>query len=195
MRPPARDAQKQQQPQLAAHHRPPVPRHGPSGRRATAGQATAWCASFTRCRNGAARRRMTAEAAQLKGLDQGDSRRRGAGGLGRRAAAQLPERCEVGLARYRARAALSAVAYRMAVQRSVSCFRSLMWPGLMRIGRRWRRSKTTNGLLSPAVNPYGWHDGNKYTAGSPEGQAVAVLLVYGVQGLRQRWSLSSLKSV
>ncbi|KAF8211102.1 hypothetical protein K438DRAFT_1554100, partial [Mycena galopus ATCC 62051] len=39
------------------------------------------------------------------------------------------------------------------------------------------RVDATSGVVSPAVNPYNWQDTTKYTNGSPEGQAM-VLLMY-----------------
>ncbi|KAL3963047.1 hypothetical protein ACCO45_000051 [Purpureocillium lilacinum] len=42
--------------------------------------------------------------------------------------------------------------------------------------RRNLAGKDTNGIFSPAVNPYSWLDHTQYTSGSPEGQAFMVYL-------------------
>ncbi|OTA04512.1 hypothetical protein A9Z42_0050900 [Trichoderma parareesei] len=72
-------------------------------------------------------------------------------------------------------AVLSAVAYRMAVNDPAMFPQSYVaWADANR--KTLATKQDGNGLFSPAVNPYDWHDRNKYTAGSPEGQAFAVYL-------------------
>ncbi|KAH0527365.1 hypothetical protein TsFJ059_002373 [Trichoderma semiorbis] len=72
-------------------------------------------------------------------------------------------------------AVLSAVAYRMAVNDPNMFPQSyITWADSNR--RSLAQKQNSNGLFSPAVNPYNWHDRTKYTAGSPEGQAFAVYL-------------------
>ncbi|KAM6483822.1 Six-hairpin glycosidase-like protein [Trichoderma sp. SZMC 28011] len=72
-------------------------------------------------------------------------------------------------------AVLSAVAYRMAVNDPTMFPQSyITWADSNR--RSLAQKQNSNGLFSPAVNPYNWHDRAKYTAGSPEGQAFAVYL-------------------
>ncbi|RFU73864.1 hypothetical protein TARUN_8379 [Trichoderma arundinaceum] len=72
-------------------------------------------------------------------------------------------------------AVLSAVAYRMAVN-DPNMFpqRYITWADTNR--KSLAKKQISNGLFSPAVNPYNWHDRNKFTTGSPEGQAFAVYL-------------------
>ncbi|KAL7908036.1 Six-hairpin glycosidase-like protein [Trichoderma velutinum] len=72
-------------------------------------------------------------------------------------------------------AVLSAVAYRMAVNDPNMFPQSyITWADSNR--KTLSQKQDSDGLFSPAVNPYDWHDRNKYTAGSPEGQAFAVYL-------------------
>lgn len=72
-------------------------------------------------------------------------------------------------------ALLSAVAYRMAVNDPVMFPRKYIdWADRNRQSLAKRQGG--NGVVSPAVNPYNWNDRNKYTSGSPEGQAFMVNL-------------------
>ncbi|KAK0634131.1 hypothetical protein B0T14DRAFT_534086 [Immersiella caudata] len=72
-------------------------------------------------------------------------------------------------------ALLSAVAYRMAVN-DPAMFpqRYITWADTNR--QAIARHQRSDGIFSPAVNPYNWHDRNKYTTGSPEAQAFAIHL-------------------
>jgi hypothetical protein len=71
-------------------------------------------------------------------------------------------------------AILSAVAYRMATNdRSMFPEKYIKWADA---NRKTLAKLQSNGIFSPAVNPYNWHDTAKYTSGSPEGQAFAVFL-------------------
>ncbi|UKZ69361.1 uncharacterized protein TrAtP1_010369 [Trichoderma atroviride] len=72
-------------------------------------------------------------------------------------------------------AVLSAVAYRMAVNDPNMFPQSyITWADSNR--KSLAQKQNSDGLFSPAVNPYNWHDRTRYTAGSPEGQAFAVYL-------------------
>ncbi|KAL6792273.1 hypothetical protein GGI42DRAFT_177454 [Trichoderma sp. SZMC 28013] len=72
-------------------------------------------------------------------------------------------------------AVLSAVAYRMAVNDPTMFPQSyITWADSNRKSLAQRQN--SDGLFSPAVNPYDWHDRTEYTDGSPEGQAFAVYL-------------------
>lgn len=74
-------------------------------------------------------------------------------------------------------ALLSAAAYRMAVN-DPSMFpqKYIDWADK---NRKTLAQHQGNGIFTPAVNPYSWTDKNKYTSGSPEGQAFMVNLYTG----------------
>lgn len=73
-------------------------------------------------------------------------------------------------------ALMTATAYRMAVN-DPQMFpqRYIDWADRNRKALAAKQNNN-NSLFSPAVNPYNWHDRNKYTKGSPEGQAFMVYL-------------------
>jgi hypothetical protein len=72
-------------------------------------------------------------------------------------------------------AILSAVAYRMAVNDGAMFPQKYIdWADRNRVALAQKQN--SNGVVAPAVNPYNWHDRNKYNAGSPEGQAFMVYL-------------------
>ncbi|KAK3314552.1 hypothetical protein B0H66DRAFT_576774 [Apodospora peruviana] len=88
-------------------------------------------------------------------------------------------------------ALLSAIAYRMAVN-DPAMFpqKYVTWADTNR--KAVVRHQTSGGIFSPAVNPYNWLDRNKYTSGSPEGQAFAVYLYTAYRDCVQaslRWRL------
>lgn len=72
-------------------------------------------------------------------------------------------------------ALLSAVAYRMAVN-DPGMFpqKYIDWADRNRASLSHQQGG--DGVVVPAVNPYNWHDRNKYYNGSPEGQAFMVYL-------------------
>ncbi|KAL6881717.1 hypothetical protein HDV57DRAFT_497127 [Trichoderma longibrachiatum] len=118
---------------------------------------------------------MTAEAAQLKGwikeiLDGAMQAGSDGGGLLRNYLNDASWFGEIS-----GTAVLSAVAYRMAVNDPAMFPQSYVaWADANR--RTLATKQDGDGLFSPAVNPYDWHDRDEYTAGSPEGQAFAVYL-------------------
>ncbi|KAK5992638.1 hypothetical protein PT974_06053 [Cladobotryum mycophilum] len=72
-------------------------------------------------------------------------------------------------------AVLSAVAYRMAVNDPAMFPKKYIdWADQNRAALS--RQQGADGVVVPAVNPYNWHDRNKYYNGSPEGQAFMVYL-------------------
>ncbi|KAJ6580863.1 hypothetical protein B0H19DRAFT_1112638 [Mycena capillaripes] len=77
-------------------------------------------------------------------------------------------------------ALLASVAYRMAVlQSSVFDGAYVAWADGIR-GELGRDGHVTeSGVVTPAVNPYDWQDTMPDTAGSPEGQAMVVLMYAG----------------
>jgi len=72
-------------------------------------------------------------------------------------------------------AMLTAIAYRMAVN-DPRMFpqKYITWADTNR--KAIARYQGSDGIFSPAVNPYNWLDRTKYTSGSPEGQAFTVYL-------------------
>ncbi|PVH72961.1 hypothetical protein DL98DRAFT_563348 [Cadophora sp. DSE1049] len=74
-------------------------------------------------------------------------------------------------------AILSAVAYRMAVNDPETFGSSyISWADNNRKALGQDQSGGADGIFSPAVDPYSWLDRNKYTSGSPEGQAFGIYL-------------------
>ncbi|KAH9209392.1 Six-hairpin glycosidase-like protein, partial [Leptodontidium sp. 2 PMI_412] len=74
-------------------------------------------------------------------------------------------------------AILSAVAYRMAVNDPGTFGSSyISWADNNRKVLAQDQSGGAEGIFSPAVDPYSWLDRNKYTSGSPEGQAFGIYL-------------------
>lgn len=72
-------------------------------------------------------------------------------------------------------ALLTAVAYRMAVNDAAKFPQKYIdWADTNR--KNLARHVRSDGVASPAVNPLGWTDRNKFTTGSPEGQAFMVFL-------------------
>ena len=72
-------------------------------------------------------------------------------------------------------ALLSAVAYRMHVNDPVMFPQKYVdWADANR--KALGHQQGGDGVVVPAVNPYDWHDRNKYYNGSPEGQAFMVYL-------------------
>lgn len=72
-------------------------------------------------------------------------------------------------------ALIAAMVYRMAVNDPNMFGQNyLTWADAQR--RAVAATQRKDGIFSPAVNPYDWHDRNKFTTGSPEGQAFAVML-------------------
>ncbi|KAL7941526.1 Six-hairpin glycosidase-like protein [Trichoderma barbatum] len=72
-------------------------------------------------------------------------------------------------------AMLAAVAYRMAANDPAMFPQKYIdWADARRVALA--NYQGSDGVFSPAVNPYGWTDRNKYTKGSPEGQAFSVFL-------------------
>lgn len=70
---------------------------------------------------------------------------------------------------------LSAVAYRMAVNDPDMFPQSyITWADTNR--KSLAKKQNSEGIFSPAVNPYDWHDRTQFTTGSPEGQAFTVYL-------------------
>jgi hypothetical protein len=74
-------------------------------------------------------------------------------------------------------ALLSAVAYRMAVNDPGTFSQKYIdWADTNRKALAQYQSVGSEGIFSPAVDPYNWLDRTKYTSGSPEGQAFTVYL-------------------
>ncbi|KAF7297380.1 hypothetical protein MIND_00971500 [Mycena indigotica] len=77
---------------------------------------------------------------------------------------------------------LAAVAYRMAVLAPATIgSKYVAWADDIRVLLGGKDAAglphiTTNGTVTPAVNPLGWHDTKPFTAGSPEGNNFVVLL-------------------
>jgi len=77
---------------------------------------------------------------------------------------------------------IASVAYRMAtLQPSIFDSRYVAWADGIRLTLGGVDSDgnphiTSNGTVTPAVNPYDWTDTTPYTAGSPEGQNMVVLM-------------------
>ncbi|PTB38295.1 hypothetical protein M441DRAFT_146339 [Trichoderma asperellum CBS 433.97] len=70
---------------------------------------------------------------------------------------------------------LSAVAYRMAVNDPDMFPQSyITWADTNR--KSLAKKQNSEGIFSPAINPYDWHDRTQFTTGSPEGQAFTVYL-------------------
>ncbi len=85
-------------------------------------------------------------------------------------------------------ALLSAIAYRMAVN-DPGMFpqKYVTWADTNR--KALAGYQGSDGIFSPAVNPYNWLDRTKYTAGSPEGQAFTVYLYTAYRDSRRRRGL------
>ena len=74
-------------------------------------------------------------------------------------------------------ALLSAVAYRMAVNDPGTFGQQYInWADTNRKALAQHQSAGSEGIFSPAVDPYNWLDRTEYKSGSPEGQAFSVYL-------------------
>ncbi|KAK7031696.1 unsaturated rhamnogalacturonyl hydrolase YesR [Favolaschia claudopus] len=74
-------------------------------------------------------------------------------------------------------ALLAGVAYRMAALQPATFGASyITWADAIRKQLGSGGHVKDSGVVSPAVNPYGWWFTQKYTTGSPEGQAMVVLM-------------------
>ncbi|KAJ7064739.1 family 88 glycosyl hydrolase [Mycena amicta] len=73
---------------------------------------------------------------------------------------------------------IASVAYRMVIlaPKAFPASTYVAWADGVRLALGQNDHVTSNGTVTPAVNPLGWQDTNPWTAGSPEGQNFVVLM-------------------
>ncbi|PBK94845.1 hypothetical protein ARMGADRAFT_1053349 [Armillaria gallica] len=74
---------------------------------------------------------------------------------------------------------LASVVYRMAVLRPEVFVEFIPWADNIRTELGSGEHITSTGIVSPAINPLDWGDWSPYVTGSPEGQAMVILMYAG----------------